>query len=85
MIKKFTFKGVLLRETQKTKTPAVLFGMPVIVLAFGLVLGGCRTLQALFQPAYQSITVTPPAKTVFAQGEEGTFEGLQVAGVTKKG
>jgi hypothetical protein len=51
-------------------------GLPLIA-AVVIAMGGCAT--------FQSITVTPPAKTVFGQGEKFTYEGLQVVGVTKKG
>jgi hypothetical protein len=51
-------------------------GLPFMAAAV-IIMSGCASLQ--------SITVTPPAKTVFGQGEEFTYEGLQVAGVTKKG
>jgi hypothetical protein len=48
-----------------------------LVAAAAIIMGGCATLQ--------SITVTPPAKTVFAQGEKFTYEGLKVTGANKKG
>jgi hypothetical protein len=51
-------------------------GLPLIAMAV-IIMGGCTT--------FQSIAVTPPAKTVFAQGEEFTYEGLQVTGANKKG
>jgi hypothetical protein len=56
-----------------TKTIGVLAAMAAALI----IMGGCTT--------FQSIAVTPPAKTVFGQGEEFTYEGLQVAGTTKKG
>jgi hypothetical protein len=59
-------------------------GLP-LVAAIVIMMSGCGTLASLFQPSFQSIAVTPPAKTVFGQGENFTYEGLQVAGVTKKG
>jgi hypothetical protein len=42
-----------------------------------MVISGCTT--------FQSIALTPPAKTVFGQGEEFSSQGLQVTGLTKKG
>ncbi|MDR1909955.1 MAG: bacterial Ig-like domain-containing protein [Spirochaetaceae bacterium] len=51
-------------------------GLPLMAAAV-IIMGGCTTLQ--------SIAVIPPAKTVFAQGEEFTYEGLQVTGATEKG
>jgi hypothetical protein len=54
----------------------LMIGLLLMAVAI-ITMSGCAT--------FQSLAVTPPAKTVFAQGEEFTYEGLQVAGVTKKG
>ncbi|MDR0731158.1 MAG: bacterial Ig-like domain-containing protein [Treponema sp.] len=51
-------------------------GLPLIMAA-GITMGGCTT--------FQSIELTPPARTVFGQGEAFTYEGLHVTGITKKG
>jgi hypothetical protein len=54
----------------------IIIGLPFI-MAVVLTVGGCTT--------FQSIEVTPPAKTVFGQGEEFTSEGLRATGITRKG
>jgi hypothetical protein len=54
----------------------LIIGLSVMAAAI-IAMGGCTT--------FQSIELTPPAKTVFAQGEEFSYDGLQVTGVTKKG
>ena len=51
-------------------------GLPLLAVVV-IIMSGCATVQ--------SIAVTPPAKTVFGQGEEFSYEGLQVATVNKKG
>jgi hypothetical protein len=45
--------------------------------ATAITMSGCTTFQA--------IVVTPPAKTVFGQGEMFSYEGLRVTGITTKG
>jgi hypothetical protein len=42
-----------------------------------ITLGACTT--------FQSIELTPPAKTLFGQGEDFSYQGLRVVGSTKKG
>jgi hypothetical protein len=50
-------------------------GLSLLTMAV-IAVSGCATIQ--------SIAVTP-AKTVFAQGEKFSYEGIQVTGITKKG
>jgi hypothetical protein len=52
-------------------------GLPLVFAALFITMAGCTSFQA--------IVVTPPAKIVFGQGEEFSYEGLQVSGITKKG
>jgi hypothetical protein len=69
-------------KTRKSKAgnggwAAVLLAIGLPLVAAVIIMGGCTTFKA--------IEVTPPTKTVFAQGEGFSYEGLQVTGTTKKG